>query len=44
MTAPLGRNIGGYGGDTIDIDDVLQRTLAAAKTHDWSIEKFPNGS
>ena len=42
MTAPLGRNIGGYGGDTIDIDDVLQRTLAAAQTHGWSIENFPN--
>jgi len=42
MTAPLGRNIGGYGGDSIDIDDVLQRALAAAKAHDWSVELFPN--
>jgi hypothetical protein len=42
MTAPLGRNNGGYVGDTIDIDDVLQRTLAAAQTHGWSIENFPN--
>ena len=42
MTAPLGKNIGGYGGDTIDIDDVLQRTLAAAQAHGWSIENFPN--
>ena len=42
MTEPLGRNIGGYGGDTIDIDDVLQRALAAAKAHDWSVENFPN--
>ena len=42
MTEPLGRNIGGYGGDTIDIDDVLQRTLAAAQAHGWSIENFPN--
>ena len=42
MTAPLGKNISGYGGDTIDIDDVLQRTLAAAQAHGWSIENFPN--
>ena len=42
MTAPLGRNIGGYGGNSIDIDDVLQRALAAAKAHDWSVELFPN--
>jgi hypothetical protein len=42
MTAPLGRNNGGYVGDTIDIDDVLQCTLAAAQTHGWSIENFPN--
>ena len=42
MTAPLGKNIGGYGGDTINIDDVLQRTLAAAQTHGWAIENFPN--
>ena len=42
MTAPLGKNDGGYGGVTIDIDDVLQRALAAAKEHDWSIERFPN--
>ena len=42
MTAPLGKNDGGYGGVTIDIDDVLQRALAAAKAHDWSIERFPN--
>lgn len=42
MTAPLGRNIGGYGGDTIDIDDVLQRALAAAEAHGWLIERFPS--
>ena len=42
MTAPLGKNIGGYDGDTIDINDVLQRTLAAAQAHGWSIENFPN--
>ena len=42
MTAPLGRNNGGYVGDTIDIDTVLQRALAAAKAHDWSVELFPN--
>ena len=35
MTATLGRNIGGCGGDTIDIDDVLQRALEAAKAQDW---------
>ena len=42
MTAPLGRNNGGYVGDTIDIDTVLQRALATAKAHDWSVELFPN--
>ena len=42
MTEPLGRNIGGYGGDTIDIDDVLQRALAAAEAHGWLIERFPS--
>jgi len=43
MTAPLGKNIGGYGGDTINIDDVLQRTLAAAQAHGWSVANFPSG-
>ena len=42
MTAPLGRNISGYNGDTIDIDDVLQRALVAAKAHGWSAELFAN--
>ena len=42
MTVPLGRNIGGYGGETIDIDAMLQRALTAAKAHGWSVERFPN--
>ncbi len=42
MTAPLGRNIGGYTGETIDIDGMLQRALAATKAHDWSVELFPS--
>ncbi len=42
MTAPLGRNNGGYSGDTIDIDDVLRHALAAAKAHGWSAELFAN--
>jgi hypothetical protein len=32
MTAPLGRNNGGYDGDTIDIDTVLhKRTVGRSK-------------
>ena len=42
MTVPLGRNTGGYGGETIDIDAMLQRALTAAKAHGWSVERFPN--
>jgi len=42
MTAPLGRNIDGYGGDTIDIDDVLRRALAAGQVHGWSVTTFPS--
>ena len=42
MTAPLSRNIGSYCGDTIDIDNVLQRALTAAQAHGWSVAKFPN--
>ena len=42
MTAPLSRNIGSYGGDTIDIDNVLRRALSAAQAHGWSVAKFPN--
>ena len=30
MTQPLGKNDGGYFGETIRISDVLERTLAAA--------------
>ena len=41
MTQPLGKNDGGYFGETIRISDVLERTLAAAEQHGWSVELFP---
>ena len=43
MTQPLGKNDGGYFGETIRISDVLERTLAAAEQHGWSVELFPGG-
>ncbi|MDP7050777.1 MAG: M14 family metallocarboxypeptidase [Verrucomicrobiota bacterium] len=42
MTASLGRNIGGYGGETINIDGMLQHAITAAKAHSWSVERFPS--
>jgi len=42
VSRPLGNNDGGYGGVTIDIDGVLQRSLAAAKAHGWSVDRFPS--
>ncbi|MGD1086820.1 MAG: M14 family metallocarboxypeptidase [Verrucomicrobiota bacterium] len=33
---PLGKNIGGYRGETIDIQSVLREMEVAALTHDWS--------
>ena len=41
MTQPLGKNDGGYFGETIRISDVLERTLAAAEEHGWNVEIFP---
>lgn len=37
----LRKNISSYLGETIDIDAVLSDSLAAAKTHGWSIEEIP---
>src|SRR5437660_1779054 len=39
----LGRNVQGYGGETIDITAVLNDCLAAARAHGWSIEELPAG-
>ena len=36
----LGKNHGGYYGETIDIHAVLREVQAAAKTHGWSLEVF----
>src|SRR5438046_2824444 len=35
----LGKNIGGYLGETIDIATVLNDCVAAARAHGWSIEE-----
>jgi murein peptide amidase A len=37
----LRRNISSYLGETIDIDAVLSDSLAAAKSHEWSVEEIP---
>jgi len=37
----LRKNISGYLGETIDIDAVLSDSLAAARTHGWSVEEIP---
>ncbi len=34
----LGKNINGYFGETIDIDEVLAQTLATARAHGWKQE------
>jgi protein MpaA len=36
----LGKNIKGYGGETIDIDAVLHDCVAAAQAHGWAIEEI----
>ncbi|MGO8925405.1 MAG: M14 family metallocarboxypeptidase [Limisphaerales bacterium] len=36
----LGKNIKGYGGETIDIDAVLRDCVAAARFHGWAIEEI----
>ena len=41
MTQPLGKNDGGYFGETIRISDVLERTLASAEQNGWGVELFP---
>jgi protein MpaA len=37
----LGRNHGGYHGETIDIGAVLRDDLAAAREHGWQIDELP---
>jgi protein MpaA len=37
----LGKNINGYFGDTIDIDEILKDCIAAAVAHRWTIEEVP---
>ena len=36
----LGKNHGGYHGETIDIRNVLREIEAAAEVHDWTLETF----
>jgi murein peptide amidase A len=36
----LGKNHGGYHGESIDISSVLQKVMAAAQAHGWSAETF----
>jgi hypothetical protein len=36
----LGKNVGGYLGETIDITTVLNDCVAAARAHGWSIEEI----
>ena len=36
----LGKNIKGYGGETIDIDAVLHDCVVAAQAHGWAIEEI----
>ena len=36
----LGRNLKGYGGETIDIDAVLRDCVAAARFHGWALEEI----
>ena len=38
---PLGRNHGGYRGETIDIDEVLLATERVAKNAGWTIDPLP---
>ena len=37
----LGKNLGGYFGETIDIEAVLKDCVAAARTHGWTVEEIP---
>ena len=39
----LGRNLGGYFGERIDIASVLGDQLEAARAHHWTIEELPAG-
>ena len=41
MTQPLGKNDGGYFGETIRISDILERALLAAEAHGWIVDIFP---
>jgi len=44
MIKPLEKNDGGYFGETIAINDILDRTLTAAKEHGWITDIFPKSS
>src|SRR5437867_3740402 len=39
----LGKNVGRYSGETIDISAVLSDCFAAARAHQWSVEEIPAG-
>jgi murein peptide amidase A len=39
----LGKNLGAYSGETIQIANVLEDCLAAAREHGWSIHHIPAG-
>ncbi len=41
MPQALGKNHGGYCGETIDIDDVLASLVAEARARDWGVESLP---
>ena len=44
MNGKLGLNQGGYAGEKIDIEQVVQRALLAAASHGWSADRFsPDG-
>jgi hypothetical protein len=40
----LGKNAGGYHGETIDIDAVLADCVAAAERQGWTVEQIPAGT
>ena len=41
MNKPLGKNEGGYFGETIIISDILERALTAARQNGWTVDIFP---
>jgi murein peptide amidase A len=40
FTQRLGKNVRGYAGETIEIEDVLRDCVAAARLHGWAIEEI----